>query len=90
MDLTDEQEKLLRAIVKVYNAGCTSEFILNRTMDSGSSLIYSGHASVSIDADESDFEILADNKLISIGRTSQGSLRGKTDCSRNQPRGGVC
>ena len=52
MNLTDELHDLLRAVVAVYDAGDTSQFIVNRTLSSGSSLIYSGgHPPIPISAD---------------------------------------
>jgi hypothetical protein len=57
MNLTNEQHDLLRAVVALYDAGDTSQFIVNRTLSSGSSPIYSGgHPPVPISADDSDFK----------------------------------
>lgn len=77
MNLTSEQRELLNTIVGVYNAGCQTEFIVSHTQ-TGSSLIYSGHPAVSINAGDSDFQQLEKLNLISLTRNSQGSLRGKT------------
>jgi predicted nucleotide-binding protein len=75
-NLTNEQWDLLGTLVQVYNRGCKSEFLFVQTM-SGSSLIYSGHPSVEVSASETDFEGLARENLVHLGRNSSGELRGK-------------
>ena len=67
MNLTKEQRNLLQQLVAVYNDGCASEFRLIRTMG-GATLIYSNHESISTDADDSDFDQLANEDLIHIRR----------------------
>lgn len=76
MNLTSEQLDLLRTVVNVYKEGCRSEFLVTRT-HSGSSLVYAGHSSVPITADDSDFERLAQGDLVQVGRSSRGDLRDK-------------
>jgi hypothetical protein len=76
MNLTDEQHDLLRAVVALYEAGDTSQFIVNRTLSSGSSLIYSGgHPPVPISADDSDFKQLEHERLVTLHRYSGGDHR---------------
>ncbi len=77
MNLTDEQEDLLRSIVKAYESGARSKFIVARTMER-SFLGYSrGHPSIEITADDADFEQLEREGLLTLTRNSQGSLCGK-------------
>jgi len=77
MNLTDEQKDLLKSVVAVYESGDKSQFIVVRTMTS-SSLIYSGgHQSVSISADDADFEQLEREGLLTLTRNSRRDLCGK-------------
>lgn len=75
-NLTDEQLDLLRTLARVYRSGCKSAFIVAFT-HGGTSLVYECHDNIAIEADMSDFEQLAAEDLITLGHTSQGSLRGK-------------
>jgi predicted nucleotide-binding protein len=76
MNLTSEQLDLLRTLVGVYKEGCRTEFLVTHT-HSGSSLVYAGHSSVPITADDTDFERLAQLDLVQLGRSPRGDLRGK-------------
>jgi hypothetical protein len=78
-NLTEEQWDLIRTIVKVYNTGCRSEFLVIQTMDSKPTLLYltGCHPNVEVEAGASDFERLCAEGLIDLGRNSGGDLRGK-------------
>lgn len=76
MNLTDEQKELLKQIVDVYLGGCRSPFIFNKTM-TGTSLKYSGHPSVPVNADKTDVMRLAAEGYVDCTLTSRGDPRGK-------------
>lgn len=77
MNLTDEQKDLLRSVVAVYDSGDKSQFIVVRTMTSSSLVYAGGHPSIEITADDTDFEQLEREGLLTLTRNSQGSLCGK-------------
>jgi hypothetical protein len=78
MNLTIEQQHLLRQIVGQYKNGVKREFLWLRSSD-GNQLTYGLGNSIWInpDTDASDFECLANDKLINTGYTPGGTLRGK-------------
>jgi hypothetical protein len=78
MNLTGTQQKLLQQIVEQFNKGTKREFLWLRSHD-GNSLAYGQGVSIWIDpdCDQSDFQRLAREDLIDIGRTPSGTLRGK-------------
>jgi pyrimidine deaminase RibD-like protein len=76
LNLTDKQMKLLATVVSVYRSGCHTEFLVARS-HTGAGLVYPRRDAVPIVADDTDFERLAAEKLIDLGRNAQGLLRGK-------------
>jgi|SRR5579862_8034216 len=80
-NLTKEQIQLLRQIVGVYKSGIVSEFRLVGNVSGHSALGYDGSRgrrghSVEIFASDSDFYQLRDERLITLRRDFQGTLRG--------------
>ncbi len=76
MNLTDDQEDLLRTLVAVYQGGQTSQFVLNIS-HGGSTLIYPSGPPVSFPFDDMDLHQLAQERLIALSRNSAGELCGK-------------
>ena len=77
MNLTEEQKTLLRTIVDVYNKGHSPQFIVVPSL-SGRTLVYNNdEPNIPTDADETDFQQLATENLITLNDNSQGLLLGK-------------
>jgi hypothetical protein len=76
MNLTAEQQTLLRAMVEAYQSGIKGQFIFTKVSVGNASLIYQGK-SLSVNADYADFLQLGKEDLITLGRTSRGNLCGK-------------
>ncbi|MHC4947450.1 MAG: hypothetical protein ACYTG1_04215 [Planctomycetota bacterium] len=76
MNLTREQQELLRAAVRTYQDGCTSPFLCVQGPTSGV-LVYENGLRVEIGATTADFERLAKEGLIELGHVANGALRGR-------------
>ncbi len=80
MNITNRQKQLLKKIVEIYHQGCEQEFTFFITSAEGSQLIYScpGVGSVSVQADESDFQQLEKlNFIAPLRRIGMGLLKSK-------------
>jgi hypothetical protein len=75
MNLTDEHYDLLRAVVALYDAGDTSQVIVNRPQQRLFADYSGGHPPVPISADDSDFKQLEHERLVTLHRYSGGDHR---------------